>query len=233
MNRTIIFKEVLETEALEECFSLRDEYFNNPRHKVLLKSNVEGIDMDEYDMYARHWAVYSENGELIGYARIIQEHVNTNIVSSIMELAKKYSVEEVYHRNKAMAFPLSEYQESGSAQTIQSIFNSEQAMVELSRFVIKRGNPSKISTFMVEAGLGIYAYYFKIRTIILACMISHERFWSRYGFKRIEANETYYVGELKSVNLLSSFDEVSYQRKRALVRFAREYDLNNEISLRI
>ena len=233
MNRTITFKEVQEAEALEECFSLRDEYFNNPRHKVLLKNNAAGIDIDEYDIYARHWAVYTEEGELIGYARIIQEDVNLQIAPAIKAIAKKYAIEDICNRDKAQAFPLSEYQDSGSAQTIQSLHNRDQAIVELSRFVVKRGHSSRISTFMVEAGLGIYAYYFKIRTIILACMISHEQFWTRYGFKRIEANETYYVGDLKSVNLLSSFEEVSFQRKRALARFAREYYLNNEISLRI
>ena len=235
MKRKITFKEVEKIEHLENCFALRYKHFNNPRYKIFLKKEESKIDLDEFDFFCKHWGVYNTDGQIIGYARIFQGCLNEKIAPLVCELARRHHILGVCPQEEKLDFPLFQYQETHSLRTIESFFERrhDEKAVELSRFVVEGGQSFRVSKFMVEAGLGIYHYHYKINTIILACRTGHERFWKHYGFRRLSCNETYDVGELNSVNLCSDFGWIDLEKKEALKQYARQFKIKGEICMEL
>ncbi|MEM8523636.1 MAG: GNAT family N-acyltransferase [Bacteroidota bacterium] len=232
MRKKVTFKEIQAIEDLEKCFLLRYRQFVNTAHRVFLKGK-DKIDIDRFDIYSKHWGVFSEEGEIIGYARIIQEEKNLRVADHILAIGEKYAFSDF--EPCGCKFPIFTYQTDQSESSTATFLNrySHKDVFELSRFIIKKGNSFRISKFMVNAGLGIYKYSYADRLIILACHISHKKFWNAYGFKKIKEEEVYNVGSLKSVNLFSQLCGINERLETEWSEYANEFKLNNKVTIEI
>lgn len=235
MKKKITFKEIQEIEELEKCLILRYEHFNSPQYRVFLNKNNLGIDIDEFDIFSRHWIVIDEANEIIGYARIIQRKKNSNIFHLIQQIQKKYSIAEFQLKNKMCSFPMMKYQTNKSKIFLASFLgeNTEKEVFELSRFIIKNGSSIRVSKFMVNAGLSIYKSCFQAEIMILACIENHEKFWRRYGFSNISEKEKYRIEQLSAVNLFSEFNSIDKMIKNRFEELADQYKKENKISIEI
>ena len=84
--RTLTFREILNIEDLKKCFRLRYQRYDNPEYRLFLTENIHQLDIDPFDRYSRHWAVYSDENEILGYARIVQQTENPVLANAIQQL---------------------------------------------------------------------------------------------------------------------------------------------------
>lgn len=231
----VTFREVLDMKILMQCFRLRYAQYDNPLYRHFLYPNTYGLDIDMYDSYSRHWALFTESNELCGYARIIQKAKNTRLLDAFEAIKQDYNGLFDSTLKKSPAYPIMQYQSSTSLVSLDEFFalRSEADTVELSRFIIPRASSFRLSKFMVSAGLGIYLHSFDIDTVVLACNATHEKFWKLYGFNKIGADTPYQNQNLQSVNLYSDFCHAHPTLKSDMLAYSDQYSINNEISIHL
>ncbi|MEM6700619.1 MAG: GNAT family N-acyltransferase, partial [Bacteroidota bacterium] len=209
MNNRITFKEVFAVEDLEKCFQLRLRKYGDYCRQAFLEGNSQEIDIDPFDLYSKHWAVYNQDNEIISCARIVQEEKNWRIEDQIKALIEKYKITKFSCR--ISNFPIVNYQSDDSRQGLASFLkdNTRKLVFELSRFVVENDSSLKIPRFTINAGLGIYKYCYQSEMMILSCADKHEKFWHHYGFKKIKENSAYETrGAVRSVNLYSQLTNI-------------------------
>ena len=230
-KKRLTFKEVVDARDLIDCFRLRYQQYDNPAYRLFLNENIHELDIDAFDTHSRHWAVYSDLNQILGYARIVQKEENVIVSKQIQKIIEAYDLTILPNPRTSSYLPILRYQPDSVSQTVEHFFqlHGEKNIVELSRFMIRKGSPLRTSKFMVNAGLGIYKHMMDIDKVVLACNDTHEKFWSLYGFRNMFEDQTYHIGTLKSVNLCSDLSDIHTPLSRRLEKYARQYESNQKI----
>ena len=95
------FQEITEEKELLAAFRMRYQtYQEQPDLCVLTPENAANVDIDAYDIYARHFGLFkmhSEyNRELIGYVRLIEIRKNQEIESIIRKIENLFHLTPAY-----------------------------------------------------------------------------------------------------------------------------------------
>lgn len=228
---TFTFEELLQADVLEQAFLLRFEKYNQGDYKCFLNNRQASIDIDISDFYSKHWGVFDIHRNLLGYARTIESELNVPVKQGLLQVMEKFSLPKL--KLPRFSFALINYQTPASKKVLTQFIDKNPVgkIIELSRFAIKEGCSIKISKFMVYAGLGINKKIGQKKIAILACNVSHERFWRLFGFQRIDQDSEYYVGGLHSINLFLKLNEVEKSLDEKLNDFGASYLRNNKIVL--
>ena len=234
-KKRLTFKEVVDARDLIDCFRLRYQQYDNPEYRLFLNENIHELDIDAFDLHSRHWAVYSDLNQILGYARIVHKEENTAVSMQIQKIIEAYDLNITSDANPNNYLPILRFQSDSASPTVGQFFerHNKQKVVELSRFMIRKGSPLRTSKFMVNAGLGIYRHLLDIDKVVLACNDTHEKFWSLYGFKNMHKNQTYHIGSLKSVNLFSDLSDIHSSLSIRLENYAKQYHSKKEISIEL
>lgn len=233
-----IFREINEREDLLQMLKLRYSVYNNTRHlQEFCPENNYGIDVDEYDIRARHFGLYvRENNreKVIGYMRVIENGL-TPIADKIKAIALT-NAPDLFQKINIIPntpFPMIEHLVKGNIDIYRIIGNKTDTLREASRFIFLPEYRSKgLAKFMLDCVVGVNFYYFKIEKALLGCSLNHSRFYKSYGFKSIINGDN--LMDLKGITNTIMFltkNQIPYPIQGYLKNNAQQFSLNQCIKM--
>lgn len=223
MSKKYTFREITEKDELEKFFRLRYEIYSGCRCNSILKTNIQPIDIDYYDVHSKHYALTCENID-IGYFRVVlpREELRQN---SIIEIASKNGVFNDYDKykgNGAAPFPFLSYKEvpQGYWNFYENLTSNKETLAECSRLILTpEYRTIRTSRFLIECAIALYLIIcFGKRQAVLSCNVKHKSFYEYYGFNAISKENGFSLDGHDSVAMsmsnlsLSTFPEHLYQR---------------------
>jgi hypothetical protein len=208
-STTYTFREITEADELEQAFRLRYEVYSHCRCSSLLKSNKNKMDLDVYDLHARHFGLFINENELAGYWRIV---LNKNDLynSVIFAIGRKYdlfpgygtSCDEVEEKELA-DFPFLSYADipKDIKQFYTSLKSRNEEVAEGSRLILKEQFRSvRTVLFLMDCMMMLfYTHCLGKRHAITVCVKEHAPFYQRYGFQ--------FIGDDRGYSLSGSIKE--------------------------
>ena len=245
---TYTFREITEAGELEQAFRLRYEVYSNCRCSSFLKSNVNKIDLDIYDLHARHFGILINDHELIGYWRIVFSK-NDLYNPEIFYIGEKYGFFKsdemsslIEEKKESADFPFLSYPDI--PEEIKSYYNSiksgNEDLAEGSRLMIKehfRG--VRMVLFLMDCMMMLFFIHcLGKRHAFTNCVKEHAQFYQRYGFKFIGDERGYSIsGSIKEAVCLTIPLSMSLSASTVPAHFhpklecmSAEYSLNGKIT---
>jgi predicted GNAT family N-acyltransferase len=247
-STTYTFREITEADELEQAFRLRYEVYSSCRCSSFLKSNSNEIDIDSYDQHSRHFGLFINNNEMVGYLRIVL-HRNDYYNSAVLDIVNKFnffqeglcSFEFIKNTERA-DYPFLSYPDipANIKSFYDSIKDKREGLAEGSRLIIKeqfRG--IRTSIFMMECIILLYIIIcMGKRHAIINCVKEHSSFYKRYGFETICDGRVYNIfGSIKEAVCLTiplsnslSASTVPLNLHSKLAGMAAEYSITGQIT---
>ena len=190
MTTNYYFREVRNKEELYQLLKIRYKAYRNSRNACLCPENNAGIDIDKYDFHAKHFGLFEQHNNTItkpiGYLRIIEQK-ETRSGKWSEELREEYKL-NVNRGNSDFRFPSIQY--FSHSQSIKGLIrfseNNNSTICEASRLSIRKTNRSlRLTKFFVECAIAT-GLHFKHHFALNLCYVLHEKFYAKYGYKKIE-----------------------------------------------
>ncbi len=189
-----VFRAANSVSELKSLLQLRYRGYLESKCASLMHQNDHNLDLDGYDMQARHFGLFECNGRSqkpIGYIRFAQDSVSPQL-KEIWQLSMAYPdlVNQVEYNPEEPYPVLGHLEESGPVQAFyQDIRQRGKSMVEGSRMVLDANYRSLgFSRFIIEAAVSVCLYSFAYDYSVLACVPNHRRFYERFGFSNLHTS---------------------------------------------
>ena len=200
------FREITGKKELEEFFRLRYEVYFNSANKPFLKENIHRIDIDYFDVHAKHYCLMHGDNK-VGYFRAVYQK-DQYFNEKVIDIGEKYGLldrKTFLEKNEAAPFPFLSYE--GVPESHWNFYNNlleqDENMAEVSRIIVSPEYRA-ISTVkhLVECAIVLYAMTFaRLKYAIVNCELLHGLFYTHYGFKEIDEAARYTVNGLKKTSL--------------------------------
>lgn len=196
MAKKFTFREITEKEELEEIFRFRYEVYSNCHLNVFIHKNEQHIDMDNYDVHSRHYALTDGNVNAGCFRIVYPKQKLTN--EDVLEIGIKYqllSQEEYFNKNGKAPYPFLSY--DGIPQSYWNYYNELQMrnenITEGSRLVLHPDYRSlRTSKFITECSVAVFTLDCIGKTnAVIYCRPDHTKFWKHYGFVSIAHTERF------------------------------------------
>ena len=182
-------EEVSDFETLIRCFQLRYNEYSNINLGAFVEPNLHNLDIDNYDLYSRHWILTNKNRDILGYGRIVTGKP-TFFAEEIKSLAQRKGLKD-FDPN----FEFSNYTcaYDNIPKTLKkNILKLEREIkvVETSRLIIiDKSNALRYAIFLVESAIG--QALIEADMIISSCLKNQVKLYERYGYGYLEGGESY------------------------------------------
>ncbi len=222
-----VFRAANSVSELKSLLQLRYRGYLESKCASLMHQNDHGLDLDGYDMQARHFGLFECNGRSqrpIGYIRFAQDTVSPQL-KEIWQLSMAYpDLVNQLEYNPDKPYPvLGHLEDSEPVQTFyQDIRNDGKSMVEGSRMVLDANYRSLgFSRFIIESAVSVCLYSFAYDYSVLACVPNHRRFYERFGFSNLH---TSVYDDVKCHIMLITENQLSSTLQSNMHNMARAYD---------
>ena len=191
-----IFREVRTVEESLKVLKLRHRVLRTCRLRNLCSESEFGIDIDSFDLHARHFALLERNGEVVGCQRGVYPHGEIESPLARELLTKMPELQELVSTD-ARPFPCFAYLSTSEAEAIGRLSNrigeSGGQLGESARFLIDpHVSTIQIATFMAKAIVAAYIVTDPRKHGITLVVKSHKRFYQRLGFQAVaETNDKF------------------------------------------
>jgi hypothetical protein len=191
-NASFIFREVQAPEELLELLRMRYAVYRTCRLKELSPPNRDRLDVDPFDVRARHFGLYmSLHGRdvLAGGIRVVEigPTASGGFLKQLTGVSAR--IDEAISTEPAARFPMLTYvrEASVTADAVENLVAEGKAVVEPTRLILPRDRRSlTLARSIIEAAIA--AYFFsdlRVDHAILTCATTQKRFYERYGFAAI------------------------------------------------
>ena len=208
MKTNFTFREITEKDELEACFRLRYEVYSNCEVKSCIKENEDYVEIDYYDVHARHFALYQAN-YLVGYFRVVlPKDELTN--KDVLEIGKKYKLldeTEYFHKNGKAPFPFLSYKgvPQGHWDYYYDLLTRNEKLAEASRLILHTQFRSiSTSKFLIECAMSLLVCIcIGHKHAFVNCSRDHCGFYAHYGFSTIANGTSFICGINRTVLTLT------------------------------
>lgn len=187
-----VFREATDGEELLALLRLRYNAYRNNGLTKLVPENEYGIDVDCYDLRARHFGLFRLNGDHqrpIGCLRAVEDHLAPGSAALSDILVRFPGLRAGAEQVPDLPFPVMSY--LPEVEAVQVLYtrlkDAGERLVELSRFALVTSQGSlRLARHMVEATTAILAFNCGIEHAIWCCDSSNRAFYGLYGFRPLE-----------------------------------------------
>lgn len=232
-----VFREAKTTNDFNRLLRMRYRVFRNSNLAKLIQENDYGIDIDCYDLRARHFGLFrvENNTEgTAGYLRVVEdrlvpiEYPIISLIERMPELCDKLKQEPKY------LFPTMNYLPNPSIirNLYENISHVGKQMMEPCRFALDEPFRSlRLAKHMVESILAVYGSFLGIEHAIYSCDASNASFYKTYGFNRLkEIPESDFVGiGANSCCLFASYSKIPLPIRNRIEIMAKYFAETGEI----
>lgn len=208
------FREITEPAELEKAFRLRYEVYEDSENNVFLKKNQHKVDINVYDLHAKHYGLFVNDDKPIGYLRVVLNRVEY-YNSDVFDLGKKFdlftekehSIENIVKHSSAdfpfLNFPNVPKNIKTSYDALKAI---NEGVAEAGRIAIHKDYRSlRTSGFLIECAIALYVILCIGKShAIICCSKEHGMFYKRYGFNSFGEERYYDVHGTKKVSMCLS-----------------------------
>ncbi len=184
-------EEVSDIRTLRRCFNLRYLEYSNINLGNFIDKNPLHLDIDNYDLYSRHWILTNDKRDILGYGRIVtgeRTHFAEEIINLAEEARLQYFNPYFQFSNYTCAYENIPVELKASIKDIEST----QKIAETSRLVIlDKSNALRYAIFLVESAIGNALIHNDI--IISSCLKAQVKLYERYGYDYLPGGENYNV----------------------------------------
>ena len=224
-----VFREARSINELQILLSLRYQVYRETNLKYFIEENEYGIDLDGYDLISRHFGLFENNLEPVGYMRVVEDAGRSQSEIIVELLKKQPKLVEKINTNPEAPFPSMIYWDKEINQLYQKLKNNQKGLVEGSRYVLKHNCRSLcLSKFMLESAFAIYLFYYSDYAIV-SCTPAHKRFYSRYGFSTLTGTLNREFDGFQGCCLLGSASNVPNSQCHKLQQMANVYKNTRQI----
>jgi hypothetical protein len=230
-GRHFVLREARNSTELEGLLRLRYDAYRANGLAPLVPQNVYGIDIDCYDLRARHFGLFraSRTGDdPVGCVRVIEDRVICGPASFDNILFRVPALRSLAQETPEQPFPVMTY--LPGAEALRALYSRLKAagekMVELGRFAMVTDHGSlRLARHMVEATTAVLAFHYGIGHAVWCCDASNKAFYGLYGFRPLPgATEGDFLGlGVKSSCLYATASEIPMAIKGRLLEMARAY----------
>ena len=224
-----VFREARNVHELKSLLELRYRGYHQSRCTALIDQNNCGLDIDAYDLRARHMGFFQLKGKEsipLGYMRLIEDEM-TSTAPLIWQIAAGNSdLLDKLDQELEAPFPFMTICEEDAA--LQTFYTESKAtnkkMVEGSRFVFDRSVRSRgFPKFVLESAVAVTLFSQQFDYAMLGCLPRHGTFYSRFGFQPFEGYEDFAYGKFRSCILINSTKTVPTTIQHKIVNMAQAF----------
>ena len=194
-GKYFVFREAANLDELLELFRLRYRVYRNSKLAKFVPENEHGIDLDCYDVRARHFGLFSVDSgteQLIGYLRVVEDR-KVSGQADVFELVKQAPDLKGRLENKpSCPFPLMTYFPDADAfgELYRRIKDRGERLVEACRFALDKPFRSlRTAKHMVESAIAIYFFHYQFDHAVWCCDSSNKAFYRLYGFRPLDGSK--------------------------------------------
>jgi len=228
-----VFREVRTANELLDVLKLRYKVYRNSRLSAFCPQNDEQIDVDIFDLQARHFGLYAVSepcDRLIGCIRVVSENEQRHKPKFKLLASGSQVFVDKLNRDQSIPLPLCGYSASGEqiAQLYGEWIASGEHVAEAGRLCLDHAYRSlQLALIMVETtlALGFFGNY-EVDRALVTCSTSHERFYTRYGYRRVPGTGAAFWNKPQAtgVALMATPDDICYEYRGRLITLASEFD---------
>jgi len=224
-----VFREIRSLNELQTLLSLRYQVYRESNLKYFIEENEYGIDLDNYDFHSRHFGLFENNLEPIGYMRVVENGLSPQF-EKLQDILKKHpQIAPKVSMNPKIPFPSMVHWGNEIKKVYQKIKDNNGDLVEGSRYVLKQNIKSIIlAKLILESAFAIYLFYYSDYAIV-SCTPAHKRFYSRYGFSTLTGTLNREFDGFHGCCLLGSASNVPNSQCKKLQQMANAYKNTGQI----
>jgi predicted GNAT family N-acyltransferase len=204
MDQQFIFREIISQPDLDQVFHSRYCVYSQSRMQSFLKQSEEELDIDSYDLHARHYGLFCKE-LLVGYIRIVQNRdIYKNVaVADFCALRGLQANNPCGDSQKETVdtpvYPFLTY--PGAPDSVSAYYESQKSkvIVEIGRLILLpeyRKNHIVIKLIECAGIAAMDAIGHGEGVAVINCFRSHERAYNLFGFQRLPG-----LTEFNSLNL--------------------------------
>lgn len=201
METRYTFSEITGKKELEMAFRLRYEEYLHSRMHCYLEKNESQVDIDVYDLHSKHYGLFLNGQELVGYIRVVldPEECFNEEVSALGKHFGLFSGEEhtpeKLNESPVADFPFLSYPKvsPGIKALYTGLKKKKEGFAEASRMIISRDHRGmKLFVFIMECAMMLFIRISMSRkNAMIHCCRDHGLYYKRYGFRPFNNEEGY------------------------------------------
>jgi predicted GNAT family N-acyltransferase len=232
MITSLIFREITAIEELRIAFRLRYQVYNESKNKSFIRLNEQGIDIDSFDLNAKHYAIFRAQ-ELVGYIRVIfpKKRYKNPLADSII---KEFDILMPQAPKEDYPFLSYENVPESHFEFKKTLEDNGDVICEASRFVVHPLYQSTgVAKLMMECSYAPLILHKDCSYAVVNCCPTHERFYSRYGMKNIDGNKRYTTNGVEKITLsiMTTPWAITEPYREHLLALNEQYRRNQQIIL--
>ncbi len=234
------FREVTDAAGLEELFRLRYRCFRNSKLEGLVPENEHGLDIDCYDIRARHFGIYENNGSserLVGNHRHVTDREQPAAAAIRDIVATRPELQQRVLTNPKHPFPVLNYWPD--KEPIYALYreatNRGELIIEASRLALDPSVDSlAVVNFVFQATVASYQVLGGTHALTVINS-NRKRYYRRYGFQTQASLPDRFIEEAQSEGsvLVWSFAETATPMQEQIARLKGEYACNGRVRLMV
>lgn len=229
-NTYFIFREAESLDELRSLLCLRYKIYRESRIRGFVTKNEYGIDLDCYDLRARHYGLFRHDlsgFQPVGYHRFVQESYGP-MWQEVAKLTREFpSLYEQAQLSPRVPFPMMSH--APGAETIWGIYSNlkaagESMVEEATRFSLDATIRSvALARHIIESDAAIQFYSLNFDHVIMACTESHRNFYDRYGFRKLKGVLDCDVNGVHLTCVMASAGFLHYSVRDRIMRMANVF----------
>lgn len=220
---TYYFREIQDQQEMLNWLRLRYTIYNSTRCAGFLTANEEEIDVDDYDLRARHYGLFIEEADeqkLIGGLRIIQ---NKPVLSSIRMLREMGILDQQKMLKEKAILPIMSYFEEEDNADFDTLVKHSPIATEGSRLVLNKEYQSlRLAKFIISNAIIMHLLLEEDWTAFVSCNPLHARLYNSFGFKNV-CSQTTWAKDAPVSALYLQDDLLDVTKREELEEMARAY----------
>jgi hypothetical protein len=227
-----VFREAANADQLLQLFQLRYQVYRNSKLAKFVPENEYGIELDCYDLRARHFGLFSVNRgaeQPIGYLRVVEDRKVSGKVDVFELLKQAPGLRCKLEGTPPCPFPLMSY--FPDAHIVNQIYSKikvhNEDMVEACRFALdnSQSRSLRLAKHMVESAVAVYFFCYQSEHALWCCDSSKKSFYRLYGFRPVTgAREDDFAGlGVSSSCVIGSATCVPSPARERVVQMAKAY----------
>ncbi len=229
MEAYYIYKEVTQINELESLLRLRYRLFKASEVGKFCPSNDYQIDVDQYDLRAKHFGLYKVIGEdelPVGYQRMIYDH-EMPVAQNIKSIAARFPLLS----EKISSPPEHPFYTMTFSKYTQPLYDFYNTAKEIGKEVIEAGrfciDPDECSLglfrFGVMCPMANVLINEKIGYAITSSFTRLANIFKQFGFEDIPQTDIETIYDLEACNLVIELENVSENCQEKLIKMANAY----------